>query len=126
MPRSTNNPAARSRHKKILKRAKGYRQGRSKLYQFAKQFTEKGLNCAWVGRRLKKRDRRRLWIVSINAATRTHGLNYNQFINGLRVAGVNLDRKILAHLAVSDTPTFEKLTGIARKHLPQQNNPPGN
>ncbi len=123
MPRSTNSPAGRNRHKKVLKRAKGFRQGRSRLYQFAKQFTEKGLNYAWVGRRLRKRERRSLWIIKINAATRTYGLTYHQFINGLQTAGVKLDRKILSELAVSDAPTFEKLTTIARENLSRPKKP---
>lgn len=118
MPRSTNSPAARRRHRKVLKRAKGFRQGRSRLYQFAKQFTEKGLNYAWVGRRLRKRDFRRLWTVNINAAARVHGLSYSQLIHGLRLAGVNLDRKVLAGLAETDGPTFGKLAELAREKLP--------
>lgn len=116
MPRSTNNPAARSRHKKVLKRAKGYRQGRSRLYQFAKQFGEKGLNYAWVGRRNRKRDFRSLWVVRINAAAGREGLSYSCFISGLRRAGVTLDRKILAGLAVSDAAAFRELAEIARRH----------
>jgi len=123
MPRSTNNPAARRRHKKVLKRAKGFRQGRSKLYQFAKQFSEKGLDYAWSGRRQRKRDFRRLWIVRINAGARAHGLSYRQFIHGLKEAGISLDRKILAELAVSDPVAFQALTVEVRKALPSQASP---
>lgn len=117
MPRSTNSPAARRRHRKVLKRAKGFRQGRSRLYQFAKQFTEKGLNYAWIGRRNRKRDFRRLWNININAAARGHGLSYSQFICGLRRAGISLDRRMLAGLAENDAPTFGRLAELAREGL---------
>ena len=109
MPRSTNNPAARQRHKKVLKRAKGFRQARSKWYQFAKQFSEKSLDYAWRGRRIRKRDFRSLWIVNINAAAREHGLSYRHFMHGLKEAGILLDRKVLANLAVSEPAAFQKL-----------------
>ncbi len=120
MPRSTNNPAARRRHKKVLKRAKGFRQSRSKLYQFAKQFSEKSLDYAWRGRRQRKRDFRRLWIIRINAAARNEGLSYRQFIQGLKGTGISVNRKILADLALSEPSIFKALTLEAKKALSPQ------
>jgi len=117
MPRSTNNPATRRRHKKILKRAKGYRQGRSKLYQFAMQFTEKGLDYAWTDRRKRKRNFRSLWILRINAAVHRHGLTYRQFMCGLKNAGVILNRKVLAEMATDDPALFQQLTATAQKNI---------
>ncbi|PIP16250.1 MAG: 50S ribosomal protein L20 [bacterium (Candidatus Ratteibacteria) CG23_combo_of_CG06-09_8_20_14_all_48_7] len=114
MPRSTNNPAARRRHKKVLKRAKGFRQGRSKLYQFAKEFSAKGLDYAWRDRRQKKREQRGIWIIQINAAVRKEGLNYRQFMAGLKRAGISLNRKILAELAISQPHVFQNLTQMAK------------
>lgn len=117
MARSINNVASHRRHKKILKRASGYRQGRSRLYQFAKQFTEKGLNYAWRDRRQRKRQMRRLWMIQINAAAHQHNLNYHQFISGLKKAGLDLNRKTLAHLAQSQPATFQQLVKTAKSEL---------
>ena len=114
MPRATNNPAARRRRKKVLKAARGYYGGRSKLYRTAREAVQRGLAYAYRDRRARKRDFRRLWIVRINAAARLSGLSYSLFINGLKKAGVALDRKILADLAVRDQVTFAKLAELAK------------
>lgn len=113
MPRATNAVASRARRKKILKAAKGNFQGRRKLYRTAKETVQKGMTYTYAHRRLRKRDFRRLWIVRINAAARLYGLSYNLFINGLKKAGVVLDRKILADMAVKDKEGFAKLAELA-------------
>jgi large subunit ribosomal protein L20 len=115
MPRATNNPASRRRRKKILKQAKGNFGGRSKLLRTAKETVQKGLTYAYRDRRNKKRDFRRLWITRISAACRLTGIGYSAFMHGLKKSGVNLDRKMLADLAVRDKLTFTKLTEIAKK-----------
>lgn len=109
MPRVTNNPAAKHRHKKFLKAAKGNYGGRSRLYRTARETVQKGLKYAYRDRRNRKRDFRRLWIIRINAATRLYGLSYSRFIDGLNKAGINLDRKVLADMAVRDSNGFQKL-----------------
>ena len=109
MPRATNNVAARRRRKKILKAAKGYRLGKSRLYKTAKDQVEKGWSYAYRDRRAKKRNFRKLWIARINAACRLSGVSYSVFINGLKKAEVDLNRKILADMAVHNTAGFEKL-----------------
>ena len=115
MPRAKRGNKRLERRKKILKLAKGYRGTKSKLYRSAKESVERGLNFAYTGRKLKKRDFRSLWIVRIGAAARLNGLNYNQFISGLKKAGVELDRKILADLAVKDPAGFGHLAEQAKK-----------
>lgn len=109
MPRATNNPAAKRRHKKVLKAAKGNYGGRRKLYRTAKETVQKGLAYAYRDRRNRKRDFRRLWIIRINAAARLNGLSYSQFINGLNKAGIQLNRKVLAELAVNDSEGFKQI-----------------
>ena len=109
MPRVKRGNVRRAKRKKLLARAKGFYQNKSKLYRAAKESADTALKYAFVGRRNKKRDFRRLWVVRINAAAREHGLTYGQFISGLRVAGIQLDRKQLADLAVKDTAAFGKL-----------------
>jgi large subunit ribosomal protein L20 len=104
---------ARRRRKKILKLAKGYRGGRSKLYRTAADAVDKALQYAYRDRRTRKRDFRRLWIARINAAARINNLSYSRFISGLKRVGVELDRKILAELAVSDPEAFSQLAAIA-------------
>jgi len=116
MPRATKGVASRRRRKKILKAAKGYYGGRSKLYRTAKESVQRGLAYAYAHRRRKKRDFRRLWITRINAAARVYGLSYNLFINGLKKAGVLLDRKNLADMAIKDEETFAKLAELALKY----------
>ncbi|HEY0427775.1 MAG TPA: 50S ribosomal protein L20 [Pyrinomonadaceae bacterium] len=114
MPRAKRGNKRLEKRKKILSLAKGYRGTKSKLYRSAKESVERALNFAYTGRKLKKRDFRRLWIVRINAACRLNGMKYSQFINGLKLAGVELDRKVLADLAVKQPETFATLAGQAR------------
>ena len=108
---------ARRRRKKVLKLARGHRGGRSKLFRTAVTSVDKALMYAYRDRRQRKRDFRRLWIARINAAARINGLSYSRFINGLKKAGVELDRKVLAELAVSDPAGFAVVTGLAAEHL---------
>ncbi|MEL6822365.1 MAG: 50S ribosomal protein L20 [Calditrichota bacterium] len=109
MPRAKNNVAAKRRHKKILKLAKGYRLGRGKLYRTAKDQVEKSLRYAYRDRRQKKRLFRRLWIVRINAACRMNGTTYSRFMNELKKNNVELNRKALAHLAMHEPTAFKAL-----------------
>ncbi len=116
MPRATNGAATQRRHKKILKDARGFRGARHKLYRIAKQIRMKALWYAYRDRRTRKRDMRALWIQRINAASRAVGLPYNRLIEGLTKAGVEVDRKILAELAVHDVAAFNQLVEVARAH----------
>ncbi|MCX8083008.1 MAG: 50S ribosomal protein L20 [bacterium] len=109
MPRATNAPASRQRRKKVLKRAKGYRQGRSKLYRRAREFSEKGLTYAYRDRRTKKRNFRALWIARISAACKNNGISYSRFIAGLKKADINLNRKSLADIAFHNPSVFSDL-----------------
>src|SRR5258706_15265244 len=117
MPRAKRGNKRLERRKKILKLAKGYRGTKSKLYRSAKESVERGLNFAYTGRKLKKRDFRSLWIVRIGAAARLNGINYSQLMHGLKVAGVELDRKVLADLAVNQPDAFAAVAGEAKKAL---------
>lgn len=99
-------------HKKVLKRAKGYFGSKSKLYRVANQAVMKSMQYAYVGRRLRKRDFRSLWITRINAAARLNDLSYSKFMYGLKLAGITLNRKVLADMAVNDAPAF---TGLCEK-----------
>jgi large subunit ribosomal protein L20 len=108
---------ARKRRKKILKLAKGFRGGRSKLFRTAADAVDKSLMYAYRDRRQRKRDFRRLWIARINAAVRIHNLSYSRFIRGLKLAKVDLDRKVLADLAVSDPAGFAKIAELAAQKL---------
>src|SRR5919199_2333103 len=117
MPRAKRGNKRLERRKKILKLAKGYRGTKSKLYRSAKESVERGLNFAYTGRKLKKRDFRSLWIVRIGAAARLNGLNYSQFMHGLKAAGIELDRKVLADLAVHQPESFAALAGQAKNAL---------
>jgi large subunit ribosomal protein L20 len=118
MPRVKRGTVRRAKRKKLLKRAKGFYATKSKLYQAAQEAVDKALNYAYSGRRRKKRDFRRLWVVRINAAARLHGLSYGQFISGLKAAGVGLDRKSLADLAVDHPAAFEMLAKRAHDAKP--------
>jgi len=109
MPRSKNAVASRARRKNILKQAKGFFGTRKNVYTVAKNVLEKGLTYSYVGRKLKKRDYRRLWIVRINAAVREEGLTYSEFINKLKVKGIDLDRKVLADMAMNNAESFKQL-----------------
>ncbi|HKC64557.1 MAG TPA: 50S ribosomal protein L20 [Pyrinomonadaceae bacterium] len=117
MPRAKRGNKRLERRKKILKLAKGYRGTKSKLYRSAKESVERGLNFAYTGRKLKKRDFRSLWIVRIGAAARLNGLNYSQFMHGLKVAGIELDRKVLADLAANQADAFAELAGQVKTAL---------
>jgi len=113
MPRATNKVASRKRRKKLLKSAKGYWGRRSKTLTNAKDAVTKALQYAYRDRRTRKREFRRLWITRINAAARLNGMSYSAFINGLKKNGVELDRKVLAEMAVRDPGAFTKLANLA-------------
>ena len=109
MPRSKNAVASRARRKRILKQAKGFYGKRKNVYTVAKNIVEKGMTYSYVGRKLKKREYRRLWIARINAAVREEGMTYSQFINALSVKGIELDRKVLADLAMNNPESFKAI-----------------
>jgi large subunit ribosomal protein L20 len=109
MPRSVNAVASKARRKRILKQAKGFYGKRKNVYTVAKNIVEKGLTYSYVGRKLKKREYRRLWIARINAAVRAEGLTYSVFIHKLAEKGIELDRKVLADLAMNNPETFKGL-----------------
>ncbi|MBU0549093.1 MAG: 50S ribosomal protein L20 [Candidatus Omnitrophica bacterium] len=115
MARVKHSPASRRRKKKTLKKAKGYFGDRSKQYQQARRTVARAEVYAYRDRRVKKRIIRRLWIVRINAACRASGIKYSQFMNGLKKAKINLDRKVLAELAVSDSKALKKLIEIVKE-----------
>lgn len=117
MARVKGGPAARRRHKKVLKLARGYRGAKSKLFRVANQQVMKSLNYSYIHRKMRKRDFRKLWITRINAASRMHGLSYNKFMNGLKKAGVGVNRKMLAELAVNDSEAFGKMVDLAKQNL---------
>ena len=110
---------AQKKRRTILESAKGYRGQRSRLYRKAKEQMLHSMNYAYRDRRARKGDFRKLWITRINAATRQNGLSYNRFVQGLKAAGVEVDRKILAELAVNDPEAFTALVDVARKNLPE-------
>jgi large subunit ribosomal protein L20 len=114
MPRVKRGNKRRLKRKKILRRAKGYFLAKSKLYRIAREQVQRSLQFAYRDRRAKKRDFRRLWIIRINAAARIHDMSYSRLIHGLKVAGVNLDRKTLADIAVQDPSTFGQIVAAAR------------
>jgi large subunit ribosomal protein L20 len=117
MPRVKRGNKRKEYRKKILKRASGYFLTKSKLYQAAEEAVERGLKFAYRGRREKKRQFRSLWIVRIGAAAKLNGMSYSQFIHGLKVAGIELDRKILADIAVKDAAGFTTLAEQAKSAL---------
>ena len=108
---------ARKNHKKVLKLAKGYYGGKSRLFRTANESVIRALRNAYVGRKLKKRDYRRLWIVRINAAARMNGLSYSKFMNGMKLAGVNINRKMLSEIAINDAKAFAELAEIAKAQI---------
>lgn len=108
---------ARKYHKKILKLAKGYYGGRSKLFKTANETVIRALKNAYIGRKLKKRDFRKLWIARINAATRINGLSYSRFINGIKIAGIDINRKMLSEIAIHDPKAFSEIVEVAKKQL---------
>lgn len=109
MPRSVNAVASRARRKRILKQAKGYYGKRKNVYTVAKNIVEKGMTYSYVGRKLKKREYRQLWIARINAAVREEGITYSEFINKLNVKGIDINRKMLADLAMNEPASFKAL-----------------
>ncbi len=114
MPRVKNGPAHHARKRKIMQAAKGARGGRSKLYKAAKETVERGLRYAYRDRRKKKSEFRQLWIARINAAARTEGLSYSRLMSGLKKAGVEINRKMLADLAVRDAEAFARIAEVAK------------
>jgi large subunit ribosomal protein L20 len=114
MPRVKNGVAHHARKKKIMQAAKGARGGRSKLYKAAKETVERGMRYAYRDRRKKKGEFRMLWITRINAAARIHGLSYSRMMNGLRKAGLDINRKMLADLAVRDAGAFARFAELAK------------
>lgn len=108
---------AKKRHKRVLKLAKGYRGARSKQYRIAKQSVMRAMASAFAGRKQRKRDMRRLWITRINAAARINGISYSQMMHGLKAAGVDINRKMLAELAVNDAAGFAALAEMAKANV---------
>lgn len=117
MPRVKGGTVARRRHKKILKLARGYRGAKSKLFRPANEQVLKSLSYAYAHRKDKKGDFRKLWIARINAAARLNGMSYSRLMYGLKEAGVEINRKMLADLAVNDLPAFGKLVDVAKQRL---------
>ncbi len=117
MPRSTNAVASRKRRKRVIKAAKGYRGFRSKLYRYAKDAVRKAMVYNYRDRKNRKRMFRRLWILRINAATRPHGLTYSRFTEGLKAAGIEMDRKVMSDLAIKDEAAFLTLIQQAKQAL---------
>ncbi len=122
MPRARNNPASRNRRRKVLKQASGYYGGKSRMFRSANEAVIRSMRFAYRDRKVRKRQFRQLWITRINAAARLSGLSYNRFIDGLNKASIDVDRKMLAELAVNDRPTFNHLVEIAKAHLDSNGN----
>jgi large subunit ribosomal protein L20 len=114
MPRATNSPASRARRKRVIKASKGYRGRRSKLFRYAKDAQMKAKYWAYRDRKTRKRNFRSLWITRLNAAVRAEGITYSRFVEGLKAAGIALDRKVLADLAVHDAAAFKQIVGKAK------------
>lgn len=114
MPRATNSPASRARRKRVIKEAKGYRGRRSKLFRYAKDARMKAKYWAYRDRKTRKRNVRSLWIARLNAAVRAQGLTYNRFIEGLKAAGIILDRKVLSDIAIHDEAGFKQIVDQAK------------
>lgn len=117
MPRVKSSVVSHKRHKKVLKLAKGYRGAKSKLYRVANEQVMKSLVYAYRDRRVKKRNFRRLWIARINAAARMNDISYSRLMNGLRLAGVEINRKLLADMAINDSQSFGRLVEMAKAKL---------
>ena len=117
MARVKGGLGAKKRHNRVLKLAKGYRGARSKQYRVAKQSVMRALTSSYAGRKERKRQFRQLWIARINAAARINGLSYSQFMHGLKLANVDLNRKVLADMAVTDAEGFAKLVEVAKSKL---------
>ncbi len=123
MPRTRNSPASRNRRRKAVKMAKGYYGAKSRLYRAANEAVIRSLQFSYRDRKTRRRQFRRLWITRINAAARLNGLSYNRFIDGLNRAAIEVDRKMLAELAVNDRPVFNQLVEVAKAHLDNNDNP---
>jgi len=108
---------SRKNHKKVLKLAKGYYGGKSKLFKTANESVIRALRNAYIGRRLKKRDYRRLWVIRINAAARLSGLTYSKFMNGMKLAEIDINRKMLSEIAINDPKAFADLVEVAKKKI---------
>jgi len=117
MPRATNSPASRARRKRVIKASKGYRGRRSKLFRYAKDAQMKAKYWAYRDRKTRKRNFRSLWITRLNATVRAEGITYSRFIEGLKAAGIVLDRKVLADLAVQDIAAFKQIVEKAKAAL---------
>ena len=117
MARIKGGMNAKKKHNRVLKLAKGYRGARSKQYRIAKQSVMRALTSSYAGRKERKRQFRQLWIARINAAARLNGLSYSRFMYGLKLAGVDMNRKMLAEMAVNDAEGFAKLAEIAKAHV---------
>jgi len=117
MPRATNSPASRKRRKRTLAKAKGFRGFRSKLFRYAKDAVRKAMHYAYRDRKVRKREFRKLWIQRINAAARAQGLSYSRFTEGMKAAGIELDRKVLSDMAIKDAAAFTALVQQAKQAL---------
>lgn len=117
MPRATNSPASRKRHKKTLKYARGYFGNKSKLFRYAKDAVQHAWQYAYAARKKKKGDRRGLWIIRLNAAVRAHDITYSRFIEGLHAANISLDRKVLSDLAIRDEVAFAAVVNQVKDAL---------
>lgn len=117
MPRAKSSVVSRNRHRKILKLARGYRGTRSKHFRVANEIVMKALSYAYRDRKVNKRNFRKLWIARINAAARMNGMSYSKFMNGLKQAGVDINRKMLAELAVNDATAFGQLVEMAKAKM---------
>ena len=118
MPRTKSGPATKKRHKKVLERAKGYRGSKSRLFRRANEQVLHSLSYAYRDRRQRRRNFRKLWITRINAAARQNGMSYSRFMNGLKTAEIEIDRKVLADLAVNDAKAFSDLVELAKNAVP--------
>jgi large subunit ribosomal protein L20 len=117
MARIKGGVNAKKRHKKVLKLAKGYRGARSRQYRIAKQSVMRAMASSFAGRKQTKREYRKLWITRINAAARTHGLSYSKMMHGLKLAGIEMNRKMLADIAITDAAAFGKLVETAKNKI---------
>lgn len=117
MPRVKRGNHRRLKRKRVLTKAKGYYQAKSKLYRYAREAVDRAEKFAYIGRKLKKRDFRALWIVRVSAGARSHDLSYSRFINGLKRAGIDLNRKMLSEMAIHDPKGFEQLANLAKAAL---------
>ena len=125
MPRATNAPASRERRKRVIKSAKGYRGRRSKLFRYAKDATMKAKYWAYRDRKTRKRNFRMLWVQRLNAAVRAQGLTYSRFAEGLKTAGIELDRKILSDLALTDEAAFKSIVEQVKSALEKKSSEHG-